>query len=165
MPPTPPVELVTLFDVFEESSVAPALALAAPTLIGVVFVAVLFVAQSRTGRLISLAAAAAGFMWLSVGWLIFSSVRSTREGCKEWARTGQFRVVEGPVHVMGPTVYGSNGAKVPAFRVDRLEILAESEWLMCGFEYDGAPDGPIREGRFVRISFHDKAVLRVQAEP
>jgi hypothetical protein len=166
MPATPPTELVTLFDVFHVDPDYSAAWEVAPMLIGVVIVAVTVWVQSGQSRLLTLAAAVAGaFMWITVGTTVLLAVGRTLETCQEWARTGQFRVVEGPVHVLGPTWYGSRDAKVPAFRVDRFDILAGSEWTMCGFAYDGAPDSPIREGRFVRISFHDKAVLRVQAEP
>jgi hypothetical protein len=162
----PPTELVTLFDVLQDDPASSAAWFAAPVLIGVAFVAVLFFLRSRQARLILMAAvSSASLMWITVGTIVVSSVYQTRQTCQEWARTGQFKVVEGPVHVMGPTVYGSKGATVPAFRVDRLEILGTSEWTQCGFAYDGAPDSPIRQGRLVRISFHDKAVLRVQAEP
>jgi hypothetical protein len=82
--------------------------------------------------------------------------------CLKWASSGDFRVVEGEVADFKPMP--SNGHGWESFVVDGTTFRYSDHGMFIngGFCTTASNGGPMREGLYVRISYHGDRILKIE---
>ena len=91
-----------------------------------------------------------------LGFLVFE-----RNQCLEWARNGNFSIVEGTVTKFKPMPY--SGHQMESFEVDGIRFeYSDFNLNSGGFNNTTSHGGPIREGLSVRIAYNSGRILKIE---
>jgi hypothetical protein len=96
-----------------------------------------------------------------VGYFGIGNVWDQHFRCIAWARSGEFKVVEGRVTYFDPLELGKKGPE--RFTVEGITFEYMDSYLgQGGFRYSFGPNGPLQQGVQVRVSYREGRILRLE---
>ena len=99
--------------------------------------------------------------WLCAGVFGVGNVVREQWRCMQWARSGDYQVVEGAVRDFKPMPKG--GHALESFTVGGVPFCySDYDLSRGGFNNAASHGGPIRAGLVVRIAHHDGRILRIE---
>jgi hypothetical protein len=149
---------VVVYDILESRSGAEVgvVGLLLGTLIGIFFLLRDIKRQRRFGIIFSI-------IWLT-GWIFlgsvgFGNIYYQHSQCMQWARSGDYQMVEGPIVNFKEYTRGEG----ERFSVGNVHFEYSSYDLsVCGFKHFGNKGNPIQDGLQVRIAYRDGKILKLE---
>ncbi len=127
-------------------------------LIGVLLLAVVWRRRDRFARRFA-------YLWILAwgglaAWTVHG-IASRHADAKGWIEERAVEVVEGPVEDLSPATSDQKG--IETFKVaGRLFRIEDGQTKLPGLNRSSVRGGPVRKGATVRITFHDRSILRVE---
>lgn len=157
-----PSEFVVAYDILDEGIGAKPFLLLFGFLAGAGIGTVVLVRAYRLRQSTKVAFVAVWLtIWVCAGGLGSGNVLLQRYRCLEWARSGDFQVVEGEVRdfqPMPPEGHAAESFTVSGVRFDYSDYDASKG----AFNNAATRGGPIQAGRYFRISHHHGRILKIE---